>query len=253
MDRRTVSMCILYHFIIELVYVVTIIQLAHGNVNAVPGLPIRQPLFHSEAFGQNFKSVLELGMDGMCLEDSFRSDVVASGRHSSHIIEDFLRQEISGQPTDAIITEMKLVFPHAPNENVFKASYTPMTLPTIAEQSCAPRVKVQGYQVIETHRWDYPTERELVERIDSVLDSDHIVGIGLSSDSIDSGRQISTQEGHAVSIVGRRFGPESHKCEYLVRNSWGTSWADGGYKYVPRDHLLSGVENLAFLQKAKSN
>lgn len=148
---------------------------------------------------------------------------------------------------------MKMVFPHVANENVFRAPYTAMTLPKIADDTCAPRVKVQGYQVIENRRADFPSDRELIGTIDRALDSDHIVGIGLDSDSIDSGRQISAQEGHAVSIVGRRFGLESHKCEYLVRNSWGSSWEDGGYKYVPRDHLLTGVENLAFLQRLNSN
>jgi hypothetical protein len=42
--------------------------------------------------------------------------------------------------------------------------------------------------------------------------------------------------GHAVVIVGyRTFEGEQH---FLIKNSWGTDWAQGGYAWMPR-HLLA--------------
>jgi aminopeptidase C len=32
--------------------------------------------------------------------------------------------------------------------------------------------------------------------------------------------------GHAVSLVGRRFNPVTQSCEYLLRNSWGKKCTD---------------------------
>jgi len=47
----------------------------------------------------------------------------------------------------------------------------------------------------------------------------------------------SSQGGHCVSVVGY-FGPEgdkngNHKDSFIIRNSWGESWADKGYSYWP--------------------
>lgn len=46
---------------------------------------------------------------------------------------------------------------------------------------------------------------------------------------------------HAVSIFG--FGTESGKDYWLVRNSWGTSWGDGGYVKMARGKNLCGIAN----------
>lgn len=43
--------------------------------------------------------------------------------------------------------------------------------------------------------------------------------------------------GHAVMIVGYRM--IGSRLYYIVRNSWGSSWADGGYCYFPASWLTS--------------
>jgi hypothetical protein len=37
-------------------------------------------------------------------------------------------------------------------------------------------------------------------------------------------RQCSDDSEHAVIVIGRRPNPKTNRCEYLIRNSWGTNW-----------------------------
>jgi C1A family cysteine protease len=45
--------------------------------------------------------------------------------------------------------------------------------------------------------------------------------------------------GHAVLCVGY----DDHKHHFIMRNSWGDSWGDKGYFYLPYEYLLD--HNLA--------
>lgn len=56
--------------------------------------------------------------------------------------------------------------------------------------------------------------------------------------------------GHAVVIVGyRNAGPERH---FLLKNSWGTDWAQGGYAWMP-EHLLARHLRQAFVLRVLSS
>lgn len=55
---------------------------------------------------------------------------------------------------------------------------------------------------------------------------------------------------HAVTIVG--YGSEGNATDYwIVRNSWGPSWGDGGYVRVRRGVNMCGIESLPFVPIAK--
>lgn len=53
------------------------------------------------------------------------------------------------------------------------------------------------------------------------------------------------QGGHAVLAVGY----DNEKKMLIVRNSWGTDWADGGYFYMPYDYVKYGGVRLAVVPK----
>lgn len=48
-------------------------------------------------------------------------------------------------------------------------------------------------------------------------------------------------DGHAVLVVGFRE-REVGEGAFVVRNSWGPAWGEGGYGYLPYSHLNLGVE-----------
>lgn len=51
--------------------------------------------------------------------------------------------------------------------------------------------------------------------------------------------------GHAVLAVGY----DNKKKVLIIRNSWGTDWADGGYFYMPYEYLKKGGVRLAVVPK----
>ncbi|MNY48849.1 Papain family cysteine protease [compost metagenome] len=53
------------------------------------------------------------------------------------------------------------------------------------------------------------------------------------------------QGGHAVIAAGY----DNEKKVLIVRNSWGTDWADGGYFYMPYEYLKYGHVRLAIVPK----
>lgn len=145
--------------------------------------------------------------------------------------------------TPEVLNEMSQVFGGLPSNDMnLRAKYSPYLLSAIADESCYPRETFSNLRIVDSTS-DY------IRNIDEGLQKGKIVGVGLISDSIESGLAITEMEGHAVSIVGRRFNPATERCEYLVRNSSGPAWADGGYKYVQRDHLISGVTEAVYLDQ----
>lgn len=67
---------------------------------------------------------------------------------------------------------------------------------------------------------------------------------------------LANKDGHASSIVGRKWDPSSGKCEYLIRNSFGKSCAfyrfpekcEEGYIYVPAEVLMKDTHEVSYVQ-----
>lgn len=95
----------------------------------------------------------------------------------------------------------------------------------------------------------------IFEEIDRVLESGNIVGFDYFSSVL---RNIESKNSglHASSLVGRRKNPETGKCEYLVRNSYGSSCmsydarlaCENGNLWVPMDVLKPRLIDIAYLK-----
>ena len=73
--------------------------------------------------------------------------------------------------------------------------------------------------------------KESLKLIDSVLNSRRPVGISYQIFQFEWSRN-PDRKSHGSSVVARRFNPENGRCEYLVRNNWGTSCGS----YPPKDY-----------------
>lgn len=67
--------------------------------------------------------------------------------------------------------------------------------------------------------------------IDAALENKNIVGISVNSRAFFQNNLLPAEESHAMSIVGRRFNPETKQCNYLVRNSAGKNCSTTGNLY----------------------
>ena len=89
-------------------------------------------------------------------------------------------------------------------------------------------------------------KEDLISSIDQQLDRKQPSLVTYDTGFLYQDRQFSP---HAVLAVGRRYNPQSKKCEFLIRNSWGESCSpyqnkyakashcDKGYLWVPREEL----------------
>lgn len=93
-------------------------------------------------------------------------------------------------------------------------------------------------------------KEDLISSIDQQFDRKQPSLITYDTGFLYQERQFSP---HAVLAVGRRFNPQSKKCEFLIRNSWGESCSlyegkyakashcDNGHLWVPREELHQNI------------
>ena len=121
----------------------------------------------------------------------------------------------------------------------------------------------QSYQAIKYYRLDPPnTPKEMVlSRIKANLSANlpSMFGFTVYSSISQAGRSgeipyptrgESVEGGHAVVAVGYDDGKKIKNPyrgtvqttgAFLVRNSWGTGWGDGGYGWLPYEYVLQGL------------
>jgi hypothetical protein len=97
-------------------------------------------------------------------------------------------------------------------KNFFSADEPTLHYKTLNEPS------VKGYNKAST----LTTRDDLINNVDEVLNKGTPVGILFYADFLLSPNG-SENSKHAVSIVGKRFNPETCEVEYLLKNSWGAT------------------------------
>ena len=73
----------------------------------------------------------------------------------------------------------------------------------------------------------------------------------LKKDEIVSDCPFSDKTNHAVLVVG--YGNENGVDYWLFKNSWGTSWSDGGYGKIRRGTRECGIGRQCFAAQCKVN
>lgn len=120
----------------------------------------------------------------------------------------------------------------------------------------------QNYQAVKYFRHDSPgtTAAEVLNRVKTYAAAGHPAMFGFTVyNSIEQAEKDGKipfpspkeriEGGHAVVAVGyddrmqikNSFGRVETQGALLIRNSWGKSWGEGGYGWLPYDYLLKGL------------
>jgi hypothetical protein len=95
----------------------------------------------------------------------------------------------------------------------------------MADISCAPKINSE-LSKMKLHF--HFTENEIYKNLDEQLNKGNIIGIDYNSNVFADYNNYALFADHASSIIGRRFNQNTKSCEYLIRNSWGST-CDSGY------------------------
>jgi len=99
--------------------------------------------------------------------------------------------------------------------------------------------------------------KDLISEIDDKLKDGNIIGISYHANILDGPFGILGQDNHASSIVGREFNYNTGKCEYILRNSWGskncTSPDDpypciDGHYWIPEENLSRAIYGVQYVE-----
>jgi C1A family cysteine protease len=108
----------------------------------------------------------------------------------------------------------------------------------------------QSFQVTKYFRLDkgVPSSEQLIARMNEYLAKGFCLGIGFTvfdsfEEAASNGGFIpyprpteSVQGGHAVTIVG--YDTKKEGGVFLIKNSWGTDWGEGGYGWIPMKYFV---------------
>lgn len=207
---------------------------------------------------------LEVARDtGVCLEkdmpsNNFLTFDLRSGKISERV---WNIPEVMSALTESALDETPeyyIHFPHVSKKqylDLLETKTTHEAWATIVELSCrGRRLGVQGLNPKK------PIISKLFPKhnfkvIHQQLEKGNIVGISYYSAFLKS-KPRNIDAFHASSIVGRRWNRQTNKCEFLIRNSWGTSCSgyrsgfdcDNGNLWVPRDILEENVSYLNYIK-----
>jgi hypothetical protein len=162
---------------------------------------------------------------GYCLEENLRSD--DSGRSSwielYRTIEDNRRRGYSDNPRDldSVYNLVKVVAPKM-SKSDFIEVYTKGPANTFfkrfRDKACQPRIMKR---VITSSTYGSSDGVGIVRGIDKALESGGVSSWGFKYQCGYYGEENVRQDGHAVTVVKRRWNEQKGRCEYYMRNSWG--------------------------------
>ncbi len=121
------------------------------------------------------------------------------------------------------------------NENEIFQNYRPSTnfKPYVSARISKQKRLINQLDVISELASGHPVV--LGAGVNSSFDSDLARRTGrLSREGSD------TDGGHAMLIVDYKYDSEKNVGNYILKNSWGSSWGDGGFAYLPFDYCGNG-------------
>jgi len=125
---------------------------------------------------------------------------------------------------------------HVPKDQMFDA---------FRNVSCRDRIHLPAKSKLTEVSKGTSTAASLVTQMDQVLDQKQPVGINVMGTRIYGG---DPGTAHAVTVVGRRFDKSTGECQYRIRNSWGSDWEDGGYRWVSKEDVQNNLYKIVYFK-----
>tara|TARA_R110002072_G_scaffold534_7_gene4217 strand:+ start:112252 stop:113613 length:1362 start_codon:yes stop_codon:yes gene_type:complete len=122
----------------------------------------------------------------------------------------------------------------------------------LVAKSCYPRTKINEQLHFQSDD-SFTSRGSMMNTIDDRLERGEILGISYNSSVLNDPYDFENGK-HASSIVARKFNYKTGSCEYLVRNSWGSScnYSDSyeceeGNIWLPEDKLKRSIRGVTFI------
>lgn len=250
----------------------------HGERKFISPVKIIEPESEVSARGSYLDHTLTAGLQkGLCLEKDFPSEYYPDKRQYNQML-DFIKESesranlinqikklklpISGldieikdclQETAQSLHSMKQIQTLKKiRDAVIKNSVATDVFLNMEEKACKQR-RIFPNVSIQSIGKDRP-KTQMITAIDDQLKKGAPAGVAYFADFLNE--EMAKESGHASSVIGRNINPQTNKCEYLIRNSWGSSCEGVPEKYrchkgnfwVTRDELYRNLIQVSYIK-----
>lgn len=191
----------------------------------------------------------------ICLESEFGSE--DNGWSEIYtVLEDVNRYKKDNSLSSrlACTVEVNGLVPGLPFEDVFNIvseTARPDVLMALRDRACREGPSLKGIQVREVTGLEAS-----FHAIDQQLDRDNVVAISYLGRYLRDPNYRGPVVGHSSLVVGREFNEKTGECEYLIRNSWGSSCqyysksyrCENGHVWLPGSVLAKGLGYVHYLE-----
>ncbi|WP_142701953.1 hypothetical protein [Bdellovibrio sp. ZAP7] len=157
---------------------------------------------------------------------------------------------------EEFIKVAKTMFPNLSKEQfseIIKKSSKSTYFNTLVRKSCEHRVSADGMEM--SFFTNFNSEK-FGKQIEKHLEQGTPVEIGYNADFFAHPYSPSGNAYHSSLLVGRRMNTKTGQCEYLLKNTYGTTWKPAaaefdsadGYAWVPKSRMIEATRNASYVK-----
>ncbi len=212
---------------------------------------------------------------GFCDEKSINANDLSSSTELNEALKDLNSTSLTNFGKENIsyddcvkLERAKKLFPGVSVDEIqelAKREYIINLVSAVSDKACNPRImpnppfktkNLVNYS--EKIKNVLPMTRNQFSEVDRVISSGKPISIGIFMERFyDFGGAPNKHAKHAMTIVGKRFNPETGECEYIVRNSWGpecsarykaTVSCENGTLFISEKELRKAVYSADYIE-----
>jgi hypothetical protein len=205
------------------------------------------------------KALVKAMNRGFCAESGFSGDNIQHAQLASALaaIEKLKRRSQRKLNCDEFL-QVKSTFKNLSQyevDQILEKSTNMSFIADLNDANCKKRLVLPAGSSVKALRKRAENGRDIVDRLDQVLDSKNIAALSYNFALIIKNESTAEPLYHASSIVGRSWNESKKRCEYILRNSFGRTCyirpdlaCTEGYIYVPRDEVANYSTELNYIE-----